>query len=127
VPRLSHVRRGATYSRSLRVLRMLAEASPGLWTKSGIMLGLGEKQEEVETLMEDLLAVGCRFLSIGQYLAPSRSHAEVVAYLPPEKFEAYRKLGMKMGFRYIKSSPYTRSSYMAHEYLDAQHETHKEA
>jgi len=127
VPRLSHVRKGATYPRSLRVLGMLSEANPGLWTKSGIMLGLGERQEEVEVLMKDLLSVGCRFLSIGQYLAPSRSHAEVVEYLPPERFEAYRELGMKMGFRYIKSSPYTRSSYMAHEYLDAQRETNKEA
>ena len=117
VPRLSHVRRGATYPRSLRVLRTRSEANPDIWTKSGIMLGLGEKEEEVEALMADLLGVGCRFLSIGQYLSPSRSHAEVAEYLPPERFEAYRELGMKMGFRFIKSSPYTRSSYMAHEYL----------
>lgn len=127
VPRLYRVRKGATYPRSLRVLKMLAEANPAVWTKSGIMLGLGEKEEEVTALMEDLLNVGCRFLSIGQYLSPSRSHAEVAEYLPPERFEAFRKLGIEMGFSYIKSSPYTRSSYMAHEYLEAVDGTQKES
>jgi lipoic acid synthetase len=81
------------------------------------MLGFGERDEELKSLMQDLLDVGCKFLSIGQYLSPSRHHESVVEYVRPERFEDLRKLGMDMGFRYIKSSPYTRSSYMAHEYL----------
>jgi lipoic acid synthetase len=118
VPRLYHVRKGAEYERSLRVLKMLPSFDPLISTKSGIMLGLGEKDDEVISLMQDLLNVGCRYLSIGQYLAPSHFHAEVAEYVKPEKFEYFRDIGMKMGFRYIKSSPYTRSSYMAHEYLE---------
>ncbi len=117
VPRLYHVRKGAGYERSLRVLKMLSDTNPAVATKSGIMLGLGEREEEVLSLMRDLLDAGCRYLSIGQYLAPSSGYAEVVEYLPPEKFGFFRTAGMEMGFDYIKSSPYTRSSYMAHEYL----------
>ena len=82
------------------------------------MLGLGEREEEVFRVMEDLLKVGCRFLSIGQYLSPSSRHEPVLEYVNPERFEMFRKAGMQMGFDYIKSSPYTRSSYMAHEYLE---------
>lgn len=118
VPRLYEVRRGAQYDRSLRVLKSLALFNPSVATKSGIMLGLGEEQEEVEMLMHDLLEAGCLYLSIGQYLAPSHLHAKVVEYVRPETFDLYRDLGLKMGFRFIKSSPYTRSSYMAHEYLE---------
>ncbi|MFY9142023.1 lipoyl synthase [Sulfuricurvum sp.] len=118
VPRLYHVRRGSEYQRSLRVLEKLASLNPSLATKSGIMLGLGENDDEVRSLMEELLAVGCRYLSIGQYLAPSAHHAAVVEYVDPKRFEFLRNLGMNMGFNYIKSSPYTRSSYMAHEYLE---------
>ena len=117
VPRLYHIRKGALYERSLRVLQMLHDFNPGIATKSGIMLGLGESDEEVLRLMQDLLDVGCRLLSIGQYLAPSDSHVPVVEYVHPSRFDALRKKGMQMGFRFIKSSPYTRSSYMAHEYL----------
>jgi lipoic acid synthetase len=119
VPRLYHVRKGSGYERSLRVLKVLSDTNPAVATKSGIMLGLGEREEEVLALMQDLLDAGCRYLSIGQYLAPSSDYAEVVAYLPPERFEFFRTAGMEMGFAYIKSSPYTRSSYMAHEYLKA--------
>ncbi len=118
VPRLYHVRRGSGYERSLRVLGMLASLNPAIATKSGIMLGLGETNGEVKSLMEDLLDVGCRYLSIGQYLAPSPAHAAVVEYVEPQRFEFFRNVGMEMGFNYIKSSPYTRSSYMAHEYLE---------
>jgi lipoic acid synthetase len=118
VPRLYHVRRGADYARSLRVLARFAELNPHAATKSGIMLGLGEREEEVRALMGDLLDAGCALLSIGQYLSPSPRHAPVVEYVEPERFERYREMGMAMGFRYIKSSPYTRSSYMAHEYLE---------
>lgn len=120
VPRLYHVRKGAEYARSLDVLKTLASLNPSLATKSAIMLGLGERDEEVEVLMQDLLDVGCRYLSIGQYLAPSLHHEAVVEFVRPERFEQLRQRGMAMGFRYIKSSPYTRSSYMAHEYLEAE-------
>lgn len=119
VPRLYAVRRGADYQRSLRVLKLLSTSNPSVSTKSGIMLGLGEYDDEVISLMQDLLDAGCRYLSIGQYLAPSSVHANVVEYVKPEKFDFFREVGMKMGFRFIHSSPYTRSSYMAHEYLEA--------
>jgi lipoic acid synthetase len=119
VPRLYAVRRGAQYDRSLRVLKSLAQFNSYISTKSVIMLGLGEEQREVEMLMHDLLETGCSYLSIGQYLSPSSLHAKVVEYVKPEIFDRYRDLGLKMGFRFIKSSPYTRSSYMAHEYLEA--------
>ncbi|MFA6137882.1 MAG: lipoyl synthase [Sulfurimonas sp.] len=118
VPRLYGVRGGSEYNRSLRVLHMLATMNPAIATKSGIMLGLGERDEEVAALMKELLHVGCKYLSIGQYLAPSSRHAEVVEYVHPERFDALRELGMRMGFAHIKSSPYVRSSYMAHEYLE---------
>ena len=118
VPRLYHVRKGAKYQRSLRVLKMLSYLNSTIATKSGIMLGLGERDDEVLQLMHDLLDVGCRLLSIGQYLAPSHKHAAVAEYVNPERFDFFRKQGMDMGFSYIKSSPYTRSSYMAHEYLE---------
>lgn len=119
VPRLYAVRRGSNYKRSLRVLKLLLSLNPSIATKSGIMLGFGERDEEVEILMQELLDVGCKYLSIGQYLSPSTHHAPVVEYVKPERFEYLRKIGMDMGFKYIKSSPYTRSSYMAHEYLEA--------
>ncbi|MDO8453871.1 MAG: lipoyl synthase, partial [Sulfurimonas sp.] len=118
VPRLYGVRGGSEYNRSLRVLHMLATLNPTIAIKSGIMLGFGEKDEEVAALMKELLHVGCKYLSIGQYLAPSSRHAEVVEYVHPERFEELRELGMRMGFAHIKSSPYVRSSYMAHEYLE---------
>lgn len=118
VPRLYHVRRGAEYQRSLRVLQKLSTYNPSCTTKSSIMLGLGERNDEVLEVMQDLLKAGCRLLSIGQYLSPSHHHAPVVEYVEPERFEYFRNVGMEMGFRYIKSSPYTRSSYMAHEYWE---------
>lgn len=120
VPRLYHVRKGSDYNRSLRVLRYLAKANPAIVTKSGIMLGFGENDDEVLSLMQDLLDVDCQYLSIGQYLAPSSKYEPVVEYVEPKRFEYLRNRGMEMGFKYIKSSPYTRSSYMAHEYLEGQ-------
>ncbi len=115
VPRLYGVRKGSEYRRSLHVLKMLRTFNPSLSTKSGIMLGLGEKDKEVISLFRDLRSVGCSYLSIGQYLPPSKKHASLVEYVRPERFEYLREIGLKMGFKYIKSSPYTRSSYMVHE------------
>ncbi len=117
IPRLYHIRKGAKYERSLRVLKKLAELNPDIATKSGIMLGLGEREEEVMTLLQDLLDHHCKLLSIGQYLSPSAEHTEVVEFVPPERFDHFHDAGIAMGFRFIKSSPYTRSSYMADEYL----------
>ncbi len=114
VPRLYHIRKGAEYKRSLEVLELLS--SYNTITKSGIMLGLGEKDDEVLALMEELVKVNCSYLSIGQYLSPSLQHKKVVEFVNPSKFDYFKDIGMKMGFKDLKSSPYTRSSYMAHEY-----------
>lgn len=118
VPRLYHVRKGAEYARSLRVLECLRERNPSVLTKSGIMLGLGERDAEVLSLMRDLLSVGCRLLSIGQYLSPSPRHAPVIEYVEPARFDYFKAAGEEMGFRFVMSSPYTRSSYLAHQYLE---------
>ena len=118
VPSLySLVRQGADYPRSLEVLRRIKELDPDLKTKSGVMLGLGESEEEVIGVMKDLRSVDCDFLSIGQYLSPSRRHYPVKEYIAQEKFDHYKAQGKELGFSHIESSPYTRSSYMAGEYL----------
>ncbi len=116
VPRLYHIREGADYRRSLEVLRMLHELDPSLKTKSGIMLGLGEEDNEVVEVLDDLLRTGCRYLSIGQYLAPGKKHYPVNCFVPPEKFEDYGKLALAMGFEHVESGPYVRSSYHADKY-----------
>ena len=118
IKRRYDIRNGSDYERSLRVLKMIKESNPRVNTKSGIMLGLGESEEEVVEVFEDLLSVECRFLSIGQYLAPSKKHTPVVEYIKPEQFERYKNIALDLGFRFVHSSPYTRSSYMAHEYLN---------
>ena len=118
VPSLYRVaRQGANYARSLSVLRIIKKISPELKTKSGLMLGLGEKKEEVISVMEDLRSVDCDFLSIGQYLAPSQKHYPVKEYIAPEQFDYFKEKGKRLGFLHIQSSPYVRSSYMAAEYL----------
>lgn len=111
------VRSGSDYGRSLDLLRALKKISPGIKTKSGLMLGMGECRGEVISVMKDLRATGCDFLSMGQYLAPSRRHYPVKEYIDPEEFSYYRELGAQMGFSHIESGPYVRSSYMASEYL----------
>ncbi len=116
VPRLYHIRQGADYLRSLKVLRLLHNLDPALRTKSGIMLGLGEKKEEVLSLLADLLETGCRYLSIGQYLAPSRNHYPVQDFVPPERFAMYRERAIAIGFEHVESGPYVRSSYHAERY-----------
>lgn len=116
VPRLYHVRSGADYQRSLEVLYVCGTLAPGISIKSGIMLGMGEKAEEVIGVMKDLRAAGCRYLSIGQYLAPSRQHYPVQEYVRPEVFEYLREMGIELGFSHVESGPYVRSSYHAGEY-----------
>jgi len=107
---------GASYERSLEVLRRLRNTASKITLKSGLMLGLGEKKDEVFAVFDDLLNAGCMFLSIGQYLAPSARHFPVREYLHPDVFEEYKKEALKRGFSFVKSGPYVRSSYAASEY-----------
>jgi len=111
------VRQGADYTRSLGLLRALKKISPKLKTKSGLMLGLGEKTEEVLAVMNDLRSVGCDLLSIGQYLAPSQKHYPVKDYISLRQFEDYKEKAKKLGFLHVESGPYVRSSYLAADYL----------
>ena len=117
VPRLYGIRSGADYLRSLGVLRMCAEMGPHIRTKSGIMLGLGESENEVLMVFEALRGVDCAYLSIGQYLAPSRSHFPVQEFVLPEIFSSLRLQALEMGFSHVESGPYVRSSYHAGTYL----------
>lgn len=109
------VRSVATYDGSLSVLRHIAER--GVRAKSGIMLGLGETEAEVIETMDDLIAVGCSVLTIGQYLQPTRRHYEVREYVRPEVFERLGEIGRSKGFRHVESAPLVRSSYKAEEHL----------
>ena len=113
------VRPEAIYERSLYVLKYVKENAPEILTKTGIMVGLGESDEEIYKLMDDVLNVGCDIFTIGQYLQPSRKHVDVEEYVSLEKFEEYKEVGMKKGFRFIASSPLVRSSYKAVEALEA--------
>lgn len=116
VPRLyPAVRPEADYARSLAVLERARQLNPEGWTKSGIMVGLGETPEEIETVFRDLRQVSCDMLTVGQYLAPTRTHLPVVEYVHPDQFERYRLLALAMGFRHVASSPRVRSSYHAGE------------
>ena len=109
------VRSVATYDSSLSVIKQIAEA--GVRSKSGIMLGLGETEEEIIQTMKDLRENGCEVITIGQYLQPSRKHYPVKAYITPEKFEEYGKIGKELGFRHVESGPLVRSSYHAEKHL----------
>ncbi len=116
VPRLYEIRSGADYRRSLDVLRSCGELAPDIRTKSGIMLGMGENPDEVLQVLHDLRGAGCAYLSIGQYLAPSRRHFPVQEYVPPELFESLRLAALELGFSHVESGPYVRSSYHAGKY-----------
>ena len=109
------IRSVAKYDVSLSVLSHIA--SRGIRTKSGIMLGLGEREEEVNEALNDLYATGCRIVTIGQYLAPSLEHMPVVEYVTPEKFEEYRRKGLEIGFDFVESSPLVRSSFHAEKHV----------
>jgi lipoic acid synthetase len=110
------IRSNSYYSTSLKVIRQLAGS--GLVPKSGIMLGLGELQEEVLQTLRDLRAAGCRVVTIGQYLQPDSNLAKVVEYVHPEVFDFYREEGLKMGFTHVESSPLVRSSYHAEKHVN---------
>lgn len=119
VPRLyPTVRPKADYRRSLNLLKKVKELDPDIYTKSGIMVGLGETEEEVIDVMKDLINVGCDMMTIGQYLRPSEEHIEVAEYITPEQFEKYKEIGYNLGFKYVASGPLVRSSYHADEGMD---------
>jgi lipoic acid synthetase len=107
------VRPGARYYASLRLLQQVKELDPSIFTKSGIMLGLGEARNEILQVMDDLRAADVDFLTIGQYLQPTRKHHPVEHFVPPEEFKAYETIAYAKGFLMVSSSPLTRSSHHA--------------
>jgi lipoic acid synthetase len=109
------VRPGARYFASIRLLQQVKELDPSMFTKSGIMVGLGEERNEVLALMDDLRAADVDFLTIGQYLQPTRKHHEVVRFVPPDEFKAYETIAYAKGFLMVSASPLTRSSHHAGE------------
>jgi lipoic acid synthetase len=114
VPRLYRtVRPQADYRRSLRVLERVREVAPGVPTKSGLMVGLGEHPEEVEAVMSDLRSVGVDIVTVGQYLRPSKDHLEVTEFVTPEQFASYGRTARRLGFTGVASAPFVRSSYHA--------------
>ena len=114
VPRLyDFVRAGSRFERSLAVLREATRLDPHIVTKSGFMLGLGERRDEVIDVMQRLHESGCEILTIGQYLQPKREKLDVVEYVHPSVFDDYRHIGEQLGFRAVFSGPFVRSSYMA--------------
>ena len=116
VPRLyRRVRPQARYQRSLEVLRQAS--TRGAYTKSGLMVGLGEEEDEVMRVLEDLRSVGCRFVTIGQYLQPSKRHLPVDRYVDAEEFRRYARQARRLGFQRVQSGPLVRSSYHAADFV----------
>ena len=114
VPRLyPTIRPGARYFTSLQLLAKVKENDPSMFTKSGIMVGLGETKEEVAQVMDDLRAADVDFITIGQYLQPTPKHAAVDRFVAPDEFESYARLARAKGFLMVSASPLTRSSYHA--------------
>ncbi len=109
--------RRAKYEKSLEVLRQAKAYRPDVYTKSGIMVGIGETEDEVYEAMQDLRAVGCDIVTIGQYLQPTPRHYPVHRYVTPKEFERYEEKGMEMGFLYVASGPLVRSSYKSADYF----------
>jgi lipoic acid synthetase len=109
------VRPGARYFHSLRLLQRVKEIDPSMFTKSGIMVGLGEERNEVMQVMDDLRSAGVDFLTIGQYLQPTRKHHPVIRFVPPDEFEGLKSVAYSKGFLMVSSSPLTRSSHHAGE------------
>jgi lipoic acid synthetase len=114
VPRLyTSIRPGARYYQSLRLLDQVKRLAPGIFTKSGLMLGLGEERPEIAQVMDDLRVAEVDFITMGQYLQPTQKHAAIARFLPPAEFEDYATLARAKGFLQVASSPLTRSSYHA--------------
>ncbi len=118
VPRLyASVRPEAVYERSLALFRHAAHYAPKIPVKSGLMLGLGETADEIEQVLSDVLSAGCSLLTLGQYLQPTKGHAEVRRFIPPEEFDQWRKCALEIGFLCVSAGPFVRSSYKAEEML----------
>jgi lipoic acid synthetase len=116
VPRLyDRVRRNARYQRTLNLLAQVKETAPGMITKSGLMLGLGETRDELLDVFADLRQVGCDMLTLGQYLQPTPAHLPVERFVPPEEFEEIGEAARRLGFAFVASGPFVRSSYHAGE------------
>jgi len=114
VPELySEIRPLAQYCRSLNLLKKVKEIDPTIFTKSGIMVGLGERDEQIYSVMDDLRAVDCDILTIGQYMQPSNGHICLKEYIHPDKFKEYKRIAENKGFKYVASGPFVRSSYNA--------------
>ena len=109
------VRPQGKYDRTLELLQRSRFLAPGVYTKSGIMVGLGETDAEIREAMQDLRAVGCDILTVGQYLQPTQKHLNVENFVPPEQFDAWKKFGESLGFLQVVASPLTRSSYHAEQ------------
>ena len=119
VPRLyRQVRPQARYARSLQLLSYVKESDPEIYTKSGLMVGLGETKAEVISLLEDLKAHAVDAVTIGQYLKPGKNYLDVVEYVHPDVFAEYKAIGEEMGFLFVASGPFIRSSYNAKEFSD---------
>jgi lipoic acid synthetase len=114
----SVLRPQADYRRSLKVLFLSKSLNPGVLTKSSLMLGLGEEEDELLQAMEDLRAVGCDYLVLGQYLAPSSAHYPVKEFISPEVFSGYKRRALSMGFKGVQSAPLARSSYRARDLVE---------
>lgn len=118
IPRLYRkVRPEAEFTRSLQLIRLAGEMDKNVLTKSGLMVGLGETFDEVIDVFGNLIEAGCDALTIGQYLSPSLESTPVIEYVRPESFEAYRRKAEELGFRWVASGPFVRSSYHAHELI----------
>lgn len=114
VPRLyPQIRPGARYFHSLRLLQRVKEINPAIFTKSGLMAGLGESREEMLQVLDDMRCAGVDFLTIGQYLQPTRKHAEVKSFITPDEFQAIEKVAYSKGFLMVSANPLTRSSHHA--------------
>ncbi len=115
----SLVRSKASYKTSLQTIKIISES--GIKTKSGLMVGLGETEQEVTETLKDLYNHGCRIVTIGQYLQPSKVHLEVDEYIHPEQFEKFKIIALEIGFEYVESAPLVRSSYMAEKVIQSCH------
>ncbi len=113
----SKVRSVATYERSLSVLSKVKKRAPEIYTKSGLMLGLGETKEELLEAMTDLRSVGCDLLTLGQYLQPTKKHLKIEEFIHPDQFTEYKRIAEAMGFSYVASGPLVRSSYHADDFV----------
>jgi lipoic acid synthetase len=120
VPQLyPKVRPQASYDQSLKLLHQSHQLMPEIPTKSGIMLGLGESSVQIERTLFDIFTTGCRLLTIGQYLQPTREHLPVVRYVTPEEFERWKDIACELGFDKVASGPFVRSSYRAHQLFES--------